>query len=552
MSTASSSTAGPPLPGVALRGGGGVVETLVESLRRTQENTGAGNFIAAAGVVLILSGSCWGSYWLFTTFPFLLCIVVGFKLLFIALLMRPSGVLSMLPREVQDFLLRKTIFDLLFDDSNMQNMVRKWIRMLLLCYGRWSPADIRALLAGLDPQFVDFAFRRTMFQHLSGPLRLILLPSSRPAALPNTMAGPSGWPRGSVEENLQIAAAEGAGAVGLPSEFGGPPCTAQRIAISLQEKNQEKESKYTEPPLSSAMFAVYGIKPTILRWAESALTQTRNVLAVGALLGGFSALLLYLPWTRDQVAKGLGKLPWKEALHIQDGGRAIVRSRQGVSLMATISAGGCVIAALISSKLSSLREVLSVASTTSTTSIDSPKDSEEEFDHHREHELKKRINELEAKIREQAVQHEVEKEATFAELRSRHARSEAENRELRALLEKDKINGKPTNGKVGSRHNSSSNLLRNSSTASSIQSTSNNNSNSNNNNSNNNNNNGGGGSSTTNSGVSSHETADAAQLRAKVEALQESILPGPAALPQRTPESLRQRVGGGGLEVDKD
>jgi len=83
-------------------------------------------------------------------------------------------------------------------------------------------------------------------------------------------------------------------------------------------------------------------------------------------------------------------------------------------------------------------------------------------------------------------------------------------------------------------------------------SSTNNNSNSNNNNSNNNNNNGGGGSSTTNSGVSSHETADAAQLRAKVEALQESILPGPAALPQRTPESLRQRVGGGGLEVDKD
>lgn len=425
-----------PMSVAALRGAGGAAENFVEGLRRLQEACGAGNFLGATGAAMVLSGLAWGCYRVMLACPYLLCILVGVLFMVVSLVMRPGGVLVLLPEFVQDLLLRKTVFDMLYDDTNVQNLTRKWGRMLMLCYGEWAAADIRVLTAGLDPAFVDTVIRRTFLQYLPAPLRTVLLPSPRPVPVPGALVAPGGWPRGSPEEAVQTAAATGVNSVGVPSDLGGPPLSAQKISKLLKEKAQDKDKRITEPGLDQAIYGLFGIWPTSLRMGETILGRAWGLLTVSTLIASLSAACLYLPWSRGMLLKGLARLPMKQAILGADGaggGRLAEHSARGASVLGLMSAGGCLVVALASRRLAAMREAIPRSSSSAAASAAAAAQKEDEPTP-REEELRTKVGELEERLRRQQMDHEVSKEATLAELRSRLARSEARNRECEERL----------------------------------------------------------------------------------------------------------------------
>jgi len=92
-----------------------------------------------------------------------------------AVIVHRDGMVTFLPRALQDLLLRTTPFDVLVDDTLAQNLARRWGRVLLLCAPR-SEAEVQVILQGLDHQFLDGVFRQGMVQMLPKGLRSLLLP----------------------------------------------------------------------------------------------------------------------------------------------------------------------------------------------------------------------------------------------------------------------------------------------------------------------------------------------------------------------------------------
>lgn len=245
-----------------------------------------------------------------------------------------------------------------------------------------------------------------------------------------------------------MAAAAGAGSLGLPSDFGGPPLTAQMISRCLREKYQEKEVRITEPSLDLAVFGVFGVRPTILRLGEAILRNAKNFMAVSALCAGTSAVFLYVPWSRDWFLRGLVKLPLKQGILGADSGRGVAsRGAQLSSLLGFLSVGGCIASVLASNRLASMREALPSRSPPAPAAGGSPLC--EEGPTAKEKELQAQVLELEARLRHMHLQHEVEQEAGVAELRSRLARAEANAKDLEQQLGvagRAVGEAKPTNG----------------------------------------------------------------------------------------------------------
>merc|ERR1740133_489724 len=60
-------------------------------------------------------------------------------------------------------------------ESEVTNVVRRWVRVALLCQEH-SEEEVQTIVKGLDPEFLDKVFRRCTFQMLPGGVRRLLLP----------------------------------------------------------------------------------------------------------------------------------------------------------------------------------------------------------------------------------------------------------------------------------------------------------------------------------------------------------------------------------------
>lgn len=107
--------------------------------------------------------------------PWLVPVGLGAVCFALSLISKPDGLVSLLPKDLQDFLTQTAVFDLLYDDSNMQNMVRKWGRIMMLVQER-PEHEVAVIMKDLDKDFVDSIFRRTLLQWFPVGVRRLMLP----------------------------------------------------------------------------------------------------------------------------------------------------------------------------------------------------------------------------------------------------------------------------------------------------------------------------------------------------------------------------------------
>lgn len=263
-------------------------------LRQAQAVAPIDVVLYAVGFLLVAYGLVMGLFRLFWNFfPSLAFIGMGMALLTITAVCRSNGLLAHMSSTIQDFFVRTTLFDVLHDDSALTNFVRRWGRMLLLCYEP-SVGQIRHLLEGLDPAFVMAVFHKPLVYYMPQTLQRILLPdylleASRPAPAdsaenaegPNTSLSSADLPRiGRRLRGLRGAAPE--------------PLT-ESITQMLREKDEEKKKKLTEPEFASAALRYMALGVLGDSWAVGAWQRVRLVMAFALTSWGAAVAVLRSP-----------------------------------------------------------------------------------------------------------------------------------------------------------------------------------------------------------------------------------------------------------------
>lgn len=277
----------------------------MEVLRALREASSMSSALAGAGAVLLASGVSWGLVRFLRNNLYLLVMVAGIACLVASALMCREGFVSYLPPSLQEVLLHKTIFDVLHEDTGAHNFFRRWCRMLLLWNAKNGP-EVRALVEGLDPAFVDDVLRRPIVGYLPPELQRAMLPepqAERGAQAPGGVFAAAIATNGeaaSSKSNAVVASRAGiylgAGAAGS-----GPPLSHDGIAGVLEEKRRNWKPLPEEPELMPAI-ANFGALAAGKSWQEVMKRGRRVVAFVGAALLAVPALLL-----------GLRRLPWRDA-----------------------------------------------------------------------------------------------------------------------------------------------------------------------------------------------------------------------------------------------
>lgn len=391
-------------------------------LRRAEQESAAGTVLGVLGATLAVAGLVWGLWQLVAAHPYLICIGAGLATLMVSALARPGGLLSCFPQAVQDALLQLTIFDLLYDDSAMQNLLRKWGRIGLLLAAR-SPGDVQAVTAGLDPAFVDGVLRRTFIYWLPAGMRTILLPAQMPSGRV--------WPKDSPEARVQEAAVAGVGAAGLPFQYGGPPLTPQRISALLRHKDQVRDRLITEAPLVPVVVQVFGVRPVLLGVASAVLRQARLVLSAAAVGCALCAAALRLPAGHAGFLRALA-LRWSGEAQAGSAksDAVLLRARQVTSALGLLSAGGAIVVMMFYRRLTMLQEAGPPARAAEPQAASEARNSG----------AAARVGELEAALAEARAREEASA-ARALELQQRLAQSEARNVEVAGPSEEGPVNG---------------------------------------------------------------------------------------------------------------
>lgn len=127
------------------------------------------------GAALVILGAVSGVISIFRAYPWLLAVASGLICLIVSAMSYHRGLVRLLPLSLQQLLLERTPFDVLFDESELQHSVRRWGRVLLLGQAR-SAQDVQTILHGLDANFLDLVFRRGAVHMLPPGVRCLLLP----------------------------------------------------------------------------------------------------------------------------------------------------------------------------------------------------------------------------------------------------------------------------------------------------------------------------------------------------------------------------------------
>eukprot|EP00747_Dinoflagellata_sp_TGD_P186814 gnl/TRDRNA2_/TRDRNA2_44131_c0_seq1.p1 gnl/TRDRNA2_/TRDRNA2_44131_c0~~gnl/TRDRNA2_/TRDRNA2_44131_c0_seq1.p1 ORF type:complete len:423 (+),score=74.43 gnl/TRDRNA2_/TRDRNA2_44131_c0_seq1:70-1269(+) len=327
--------------------------------------------LAVAGVALVLAGMMWGLLTLISGHPYLLVISGGFVCLLLAgvcaLTTRRGGrggLLLYLPKDLQDFLVSKTVFDLLHDDAHLINFMRRWMRMLMLTQVN-SEGEITALVEGLNPTFVDAVLRRSVAQWLPiGLLRLLLPEGFEIVDGVLRCAVPAPTTRSCGARALNRELTTGLPAVVPNADDTSDLITAREIKTLLDDKNEQKALKIKEPELAALlrpmiMSSVSQLAANCGRLAWQGL-QAALALSMAAL----SASTLYFRW--PQIRMATPGMCQRLQLHSSAVLGRMSQRERWASAVGLLGAGAAVAVAAMCRSRSKLREVPSSSGWAST------------------------------------------------------------------------------------------------------------------------------------------------------------------------------------------
>mmetsp|Transcript_8948 Transcript_8948/g.16100 ORF Transcript_8948/g.16100 Transcript_8948/m.16100 type:complete len:407 (+) Transcript_8948:55-1275(+) len=153
----------------------GSLVAFIAWLRRVDASFPLSQTLSLIGASLLIVSLLRGISLLVIEHPHVLTACAGAVCMAIATVANKAGLARLLPPRWQYLLLHRTPFDLVFDECVHAGLLRRWGRVLLLCQER-SESEVRAIVRGLDPEFLDDVLQRSMVEMLPSVLRGLLLP----------------------------------------------------------------------------------------------------------------------------------------------------------------------------------------------------------------------------------------------------------------------------------------------------------------------------------------------------------------------------------------
>mmetsp|Transcript_43736 Transcript_43736/g.103304 ORF Transcript_43736/g.103304 Transcript_43736/m.103304 type:complete len:377 (+) Transcript_43736:49-1179(+) len=218
---------------------------LVALLRQAEGNFHFSALLKCTGSACLIVGLTWAAWTMVVSHPYVVLVSIGFLFLAVAAVSSEAGLLAFAPADIQELLLQKSPFDILVhDDAPFVNFMRRWGRMMLLSSQR-STAEVEHVVQGLQPQFVAWVFKRNVELMPQFVQRLLLS-----------------------EEQAQAEA---------ETPAVGDAIASSQLTELLDQKHEERETRYTEPPLA----------PVIFRLVMNGLPREVKYLLAGIALPGY-------------------------------------------------------------------------------------------------------------------------------------------------------------------------------------------------------------------------------------------------------------------------
>jgi len=352
---------------------------LVSILRGAQAFAPLGAILRAAGATLVASGLAWGGLRLVSANPFVLLVFIGLVCLVASLATDRDGLLIYLPEGVQELLLKKTVFDFVYDDTAFTNLVRKWGRVQLLALqdGR-SEGDIQQIVDSMDPTFLDMVLRRSFIHFLPLWLLRLLLPeaafsgasvevlasaSPPPSELVGSQAGKatSSWPQSfdaarptssSSSSSRSVKAATVLDTRSLVYDQSSP-ITVPWVMQMLREKMEEKQRLITEPDIVPLVISCSGLESKLKSFGRQALFGFKAFAAAAASGWCVAAGLLYFGAGSRYLVRGLAA---SGVMSRTPGDEQLARASRWATAFSLLSAGGTIALAAYAGRISSLLE----------------------------------------------------------------------------------------------------------------------------------------------------------------------------------------------------
>jgi len=109
------------------------------------------------------------------THPYCIFIAVGLALLTTALATFPDGLITLCSEDMRDFFLKTTMAEFAHDDTGTKNFSRRIIRLMMLKDAH-TEEDVRHIVEGLNPDFVEAMVRRPMIGWFPEFVQRLFLP----------------------------------------------------------------------------------------------------------------------------------------------------------------------------------------------------------------------------------------------------------------------------------------------------------------------------------------------------------------------------------------
>merc|ERR1712126_596985 len=244
-----------------------------------------------------------------------------------------------LPNSAQELLLRRTIADFIIDDSAVQNLLRRWSRVLLICLGNHSPCDIRAIMADMEPGFVDQVFRQSLIHWLPDRFRVLLLPEAESMYLNTPLRIPL---------SRTVHSRSATPAVG-------PQVTPHQISRLIREKREARDQAICEAPLGDTVLSLVCARPWLFSFGASVLRHMKFSMITMSTLWASSAITLWLDPLRNAMLQGCLKCGVAET-YLRKADNAAQCGARWCAAFGLVSAGGLVMVMSFNRRLELLRK----------------------------------------------------------------------------------------------------------------------------------------------------------------------------------------------------
>mmetsp|Transcript_6363 Transcript_6363/g.13904 ORF Transcript_6363/g.13904 Transcript_6363/m.13904 type:complete len:404 (+) Transcript_6363:131-1342(+) len=238
------------------KGKGHCVVEAIAWLRQVDARLPLSQTLWMCGVLLFLVGFIRGIGCLVRQSPSVVSVAAGIVCMAVAAIANKNGLARLLPVRCRHLLLHRTPFDLVFDQCVQSGLLRRWGRVLLLCQER-SESEVRAIVRGLDPEFLDDVLQRSIVDMLPPLTRGLLLPGDPTSSASTEVMLHSTAMRHQGHTSMCYRAALGLPPVSVSAGtvssrvHDGTELTVEEIQEVLQQKaSQKKRLKSADPALS--------------------------------------------------------------------------------------------------------------------------------------------------------------------------------------------------------------------------------------------------------------------------------------------------------------